>query len=97
MAKLNKISFFLLSITKLIFLRAGILSLNFANFNILKILKILNKNVSFNPGNIRDGTNEIRSINEWNENTNLIFPINPWDPVIKIFDFTILLSVLNKL
>ena len=64
MAKLNKISFFLLSITKLIFLRAGILSLNFANFNILKILKILNKNVSFNPGNIREGTNEIRSINE---------------------------------
>ena len=57
--KLKKISFLRLDKTWVTFLIAGNWFDNFIIFNILKILNILNKNVSFNPGKINDGTNEI--------------------------------------
>ena len=75
--KLNKISLFLLDKTWMTFLIADDWLVNLINFNILKILIILSKKVSFKPGNNKDGKNEIKSTNAWNENINLIFPIKP--------------------
>ena len=46
------------------FFNAGILSVNFASLSILKTLNILNKKVSFKPGNTKDGTKDTRSTNE---------------------------------
>ena len=75
--KLNKISFFRLDNTKITFLIASDWLVNFINFNILKILTILNRKVSLSPGKIREGRNEIKSTKAWNEKINFILPVIP--------------------